>query len=464
MSEELKEECGVIGIIDLDGSNVALDLYHGLYALQHRGQESCGIVTNDDSKLSQEKGRGLVSENLGKKYKLDRLTGNMGVGHVRYAKTSDEIENVQPLVSRYCKGSLTLSFNGNIINAADLRHDLEMKGAIFQSTSDAEVIMNLVAIARTKCKSVEDAMKSVMAKLVGAYSIVLMSPRKIVAVRDPHGFHPLVLGKRGNEYIVTSETAALDVLGATLIRDIKSGEVLVIDNNGMRSDETFVNTQKKSSCSFELIYFARPDSIIDGVDVFSARLEIGKALARAHAVKDADVVIGAPDSGLVFAQGYSYESGTKFITGLIRNRYTGREFIKQTQSEREEEIKLKLNVVRSAVSGKNVVLVDDSIVRGTTCKFLIKMLKNAGAKSVHMRVASPAFKFPCYYGTDIPSREVLIANKMEVDQIAAEIGADSLAYLSLDALKQTLPDSANCCFACFNGEYPIDASRYEPKK
>lgn len=451
MLDKLREECGVVGVFDTEGGAVFQDIYKCLYALQHRGQESCGIVTNDDSKLSVEKGNGLVSEVL-EPYKVSRLAGDIGVGHVRYAKTSAALENVQPLVSRYCKGSLTLSFNGNITNAEEIRHRLEMNGAIFQSTSNAEVIMNLVAIARTKCKSVELAVLQVMKEIRGAYSLVIMSPRKLIAVRDPRGFHPLVLGKNGSKYVVASETCALDAVGAKFMRDIKPGEVLKIERNGLTSFDDFASTKKRALCSFEMIYFARPDSYIDGESVFMKRLEIGKALAKACPCEGADVVIGTPDSGLTFALGYSYESGTLYGDALIRNRYTGREFIKHTQKEREDELAVKLNPVKAAIEGKNVVLVDDSIVRGTSCTRVIKMLFNAGAKSVHMRVASPPFDYECYFGTDIPSREQLIAHGLDTAAICKKIGASSLGFLPLENLREILGEG--CCDGCYCGSYP----------
>lgn len=454
MTDKLHEECGVVGVFDTEGGAVAQDIYKCLYALQHRGQESCGIVTNDDARLSVEKSNGLVSEVL-EPYKINRLNGDMGVGHVRYAKTSAAIENVQPLVSRYCKGSLTLSFNGNITNAEDIRHRLEMNGAIFQSTSNAEVIMNLVAIARTKSKSVEVAVLEVMKEIRGAYSLVIMSPRKLIAVRDPRGFHPLVLGQKGGKYVVVSETCALDAIGAKFVRDIAPGEVLKIERDGLTSFGDFIASDKRALCAFEMIYFSRPDSYIDGESVFMKRLEIGKALARACPCENADLVIGTPDSGLTFALGYSYESGILYGDALIRNRYTGREFIKHTQKEREDELSVKLNPVRAAIEGKNVVLVDDSIVRGTSCTRVISMLFKAGAKSVHMRVASPAFDYECFFGTDIPSRDQLIAHGLDNEAICRKIGATSLGYLPLEKLREILGEGY--CDGCYCGKYPKGA-------
>lgn len=457
MFDKIHEECGVIGIYDFTGKSVSTEIYHGLYALQHRGQESCGIVTNDDSKLFTLKNNGLVSEVLGAHYKIDALKGNMGVGHVRYAKTSADLENVQPLVSRYCKGSITLSYNGNIMNAEKLRGELEQRGTIFQSFSAAEVIMNLVAIARTKAPSVEVAVLQVMKKLKGAYSFVLMSPRKIIAARDPHGFHPLVIGKTETSYVVASETSALDTLGATFVKDVLPGQVIKIDENGMTEFNDYVGKTKSSLCLFEYVYFARPDSIIDGNSVYDTRIEIGRRLAKFAPCADADCVIGVPDSGLNFAQGYAYESGLPYREGLIRNRYAGRVFIKHTQSERDETVGIKLSAIRSVVEGKSVALVDDSIVRGTTCGKLIQLLKKNGAKKVHMRIASPLFRFPCYYGTDVPSKDQLIANQLDVDGIAKKVGADSLGFLPLEQLRSLpLNPDRGYCDACFSGEYPIE--------
>lgn len=456
LTDKVHEECGVLGFYDVDGYSVAHELYHGLYALQHRGQESCGIVTNDDAKLHQIRECGLVSE-VFNEHNLETLVGNIGVGHVRYASENEPRENAQPLVSRYCKGSLTLAHNGSITNAKALREDLEAHGAIFQSTNDTEVIMHLIAIARTKTKSVEDAVISVMPKLEGAYSMVLMSPRKLMGIRDPHGLHPLCLGKKGNSYVIASESCALDTMRAEFVRDIEPGEVLLIEGTKLTSIKQFCG-KKPSLCIFEYMYFARPDSIIDGVSVYDTRIETGKLLAKAAPV-DADFVMGVPDSGLNFAQGYAMESGIPYGVGLIRNRYTGRTFIKKTQAERESAVNIKLNALASAVRGKRVVMVDDSIVRGTTCANIIKMLKEKGALEVHLRIASPKFLWPCYFGTDIPSRKHLIAARMSVEEIREKLGADSLAYLPVEALDEIgIRRDFGYCKACFTGDYPVNIS------
>lgn len=452
--DKAHEECGVMGFYDVDGYNVAHELYHGLYALQHRGQESCGIVTNDDSRLHQIKDKGQVSE-VFNEHNLETLTGNIGVGHVRYARANEPRENAQPLVSRYCKGSLTLAHNGNIINVKQLREELENNGAIFQTTNDTEVIMHLIAIARTKCKSVEDAVLSVMPKLEGAYSMVLMSPRKLMGIRDPQGFRPLCLGKKGNSYVLASETCALDTMRAQYVRDVEPGEIVLIEGSKITSIRDFCGKKKPSLCVFEYIYFARPDSVIDGVAVYDTRIQTGKLLAKASPVK-ADLVMGVPDSGLNFAQGYALGSGIPYGEGLIRNRYTGRTFIKHSQAEREAAVNIKLNVLASAVKGKRVVMVDDSIVRGTTCANIIKMLKDKGALEVHLRIASPPFLWPCYFGTDIPSKKELIAVKYTVEEIRKKVGADSLAYLPVEALKDIgVRKDFGYCNACFTGDYPV---------
>ena len=451
-TDKVHEECGVIGFYDVDGHSVAHEIYHGLYAFQHRGQESCGIVTNDDAHLHQIKDTGLVSE-VFNEHNLETLVGNIGVGHVRYAREGEPRENAQPLVSRYCKGSLTLAHNGSITNAKQLREELESHGAIFQSTNDTEVIMHLIAIARTKSHSVEQAMLQAMDRLEGAYSIILMSPRKLMGIRDPHGLHPLCLGKKGKSYVLASETCALDTMRAEFVRDVEPGEIVLIEGEKVTSLKQHCG-KKPALCIFEYMYFARPDSIIDGVSVYETRIATGKLLAKVAPVK-ADFVMGVPDSGLNFAQGYAMESGIPYGVGLIRNRYTGRTFIKQTQAERVSAVNIKLNALSSAVKGKRVVMVDDSIVRGTTCANIIKMLKDKGALEVHLRIASPKFLWPCYYGTDIPSRKQLIAANHSVEEIREMLGADSLAFLPVDELdKIGIRSDFGYCKACFTGSYP----------
>ncbi len=444
------EECGVMGAYDFDGNDVATDLYHGLYTLQHRGQESCGIVTNDYVALHAVKGPGLVSEVFTKE-NLATLTGKIGVGHVRYGAT-DPNEPIPPIMSRYCKGTMTLAMNGQITNYDELRDELEQRGAIFQSLSHAEMIMNLVAVARTQTHSAEEAMLAVMPKLKGAYSIVMMSPKKLIAVRDPYGFRPLSVGKRGNSYFVASETAAFDVIKAQRLYDVLPGQLVKIDETGVHKFDQNLG-KRPALCVFEHVYFARSDSILDGNSVYRARVNIGRELFKAHPAK-ADLVIGVPDSGLHFALGYSYESGIPYGVGIVKNNYVGRTFIRGTDAIRTEAVSIKLNALRDAIDGKNIVIVDDSIVRGTTSANLIKMLKEGGAKEVHMRIASPPFLWSCPYGTDIPDRSGLIAARMNVDQICEHIGADSLGYLPVEAFEKVGLKDCCHCKACFTGKYP----------
>ncbi|HEY8420091.1 MAG TPA: amidophosphoribosyltransferase [Clostridia bacterium] len=450
--DKVKEECGVFGFYDNDGFDVARMTYYGLYALQHRGQESCGIAVNDDGVITVHKGIGLVNEVFDSE-NIQELKGKMAVGHVLYSTSKFQREDCQPLVSRYIKGSLTIALNGNLTNAHELRAKLEQEGAIFQSSSNAEVIMHLAARARTKTHSIEEAMLKVLPQLEGAFSLIIMSPRKLIAIRDPKGFRPLCLGKIKNSYIIASETAALDVIRAEFLRDIEAGEMVIINQEGLNSIK--YASEQPSHCVFEYIYFARPDSVIDGVSVYQARVQTGKLLAKAHPV-EADIVVGVPDSGLSFAVGYAQESGIPYGEGLIKNRYTGRTFIKPTQDEREMSVSIKLNVLKNNIKGKRVILIDDSIVRGTTCANLIKLFRNAGATEIHMRVASPPFLWPCYFGTDIPSRKELIAVKYTLEEIRQKIGADSLGYLPLEDIKNIgLKQDQGYCDACFSGKYSI---------
>ena len=447
----IHEECGVMGAYDFDGGDVVMDLYHGLYTLQHRGQESCGIVTNNYVGLYTVKGKGLVNEVFNKD-NLSTLKGKIGVGHVLYGYTGEQSDGVQPIVSRYCKGSMTIALNGTITNYNELRSELEHRGAIFQSASHAEMVMNMVAVARTKTHSAEEALLSVVARLKGAFSIILMSPKKLMAVRDPHGFKPLSLGRRGNAYFFASETAVFDVIRAETICDVKPGELIKIDDDGVTHFDKGVGKAKPAQCIFEFVYFARPDSFIDGNSVYRARIDIGRELFKA-APAEADVVIGVPSSGLHFALGYSYESGIMYADGLVKNSYVGRTFIKGTDELRREAVSIKLNALRGAIKDKDVVLVDDSIVRGTTCANLIKLIKDGGAKRVHMRVASPPFIHSCPYGSDIPDRKHLAAVRMDIEGIRKSIGADTLGYLPIEAFKKVgLGD--RYCDACFTGNYP----------
>ena len=465
MFDSIHEECGVFGIFESSATNVAETTYLGLYALQHRGQESCGIAVCDDGVFRQHKGIGLVGEVFNKD-NLDNLgMANMALGHVRYSTTGgNNINNVQPLVVRHIKGNLALAHNGNLTNASELRSHFELNGAIFHSTSDTEDIAYSIVSERLQSRSIENAVEMAMYNLKGAYSCCLMSPSKLIAFRDPNGFRPLCLGitKTGG-YVVASESCAIDAVGAKFIRDILPGEVLVISEEGLKSIKT--HCEKDSSlCVFEFIYFARPDSVIEGQSVHAARQNAGKILANESPV-DADVVIGVPDSGIDAALGYSEASKIPYGIGFIKNKYIGRSFINPTQKGRESAVKIKLNVIKETVEGKRVILIDDSIVRGTTSARIIKLLKDSGAKEVHVRISSPAFKFPCYFGTDIDSKENLIACKYDTnEEIAKVIGADSLAYLSIDGAKK-LANKSCCgfCDGCFSGKYPVEVPENEEK-
>ena len=465
MTDNIHEECGVFGIYSDKPHNVAGTAYLGLYALQHRGQESCGIAVCDDGVFSSHKDNGLVSEVFSKDT-LDSLgNGNIAVGHVRYSTTGGSSRNnIQPLVIRHIKGNLALAHNGNLINANSLRKDFELSGAIFHGTSDTEAIAYTIVSERLHCNSTEDAVEKAMYRLQGAYSCVLMTATKLIAFRDPSGFRPLVLGKTPDgSYIIASESAAIETAGGLLVRDIKAGEIIIIDSNGVRSIETHCG-KKGNICVFEYIYFARPDSVIDGVCVHRARIRAGEFLAKESPV-DADIVIGVPDSGIDAAMGYSQTSGIPYDSGFIKNRYIGRSFIIPEQHNREDAVKLKLNVIRENICGKRVVMIDDSIVRGTTCGKIVKLLKNAGAKEVHVRISSPPFRHSCYFGTDIDSEENLIACRFKsIEDIATEIGADSLAYLSLDAALHIADGcSLGICDGCFSGNYPIEIKE-KPQK
>ncbi len=455
----LKEECGVFGAYDLDGGDVASTIYYGLFSLQHRGQESCGIAVSDTNgpkkNMTVHKGMGLVNEVFAVEH-LEELQGNIGLGHVRYSTAGKSTrENAQPLVLNYYKGTLGLAHNGNLINALELREELEKTGAIFQTTIDSEVIAYHIAKERINSATAEEAVTAALKKVKGAYSLIVMSPRKLIGARDPYGFKPLCIGKRDNTYIIASETCALDTVGAEFVRDVEPGEIVTITKDGIQSQMSLAleNAEKQARCIFEYIYFARPDTVIDGVSVYESRIKAGRFLAADSPV-DADMVIGVPESGNAAAQGYAIESGIPYGVGFVKNSYVGRTFIKPKQSMRESSVQIKLNVLKENVRGKRIVMIDDSIVRGTTCHRIISMLKEAGAKEVHMRVSSPAFLHPCYFGTDIPSEDQLIASGRTIEEIRELIGADSLAYLRTDrlaALSKNLP----YCDACFTGDYPI---------
>lgn len=455
----LHEECGVFGMYDFDGNDVAGSIYYGLFALQHRGQESCGIAVSDtdgpQGAAKVYKGMGLVNEVFTPDI-LDSLKGNIGVGHTRYSTAgSSTRENAQPLVLNYVKGILGLAHNGNLINAAELRKELEYTGAIFQTTIDSEVIAYHIARARIQTPSVEEAVKVAMDKIKGAYSLIVMSPRKLIGARDPYGFKPLCIGRRDNAYILASETCALDTIGAEFVRDVEPGEVVTICENGILSDKSrCLPKEKEARCIFEYIYFSRPDSIIDGVSVYHSRILAGKYLAIDHPV-EADLVVGVPESGNAAALGFSLQSGIPYGTAFVKNGYVGRTFIKPKQSSRESSVRVKLNVLTEAVKGKRVVMIDDSIVRGTTSDRIVSMLKSAGAAEVHVRVSSPPFLNECYFGTDIPSKDQLIANDRTVEEIRQMIGADSLGYLEFNRLSEMV-NGLPICTGCFNGIYPME--------
>ncbi|PWJ77992.1 UNVERIFIED_CONTAM: amidophosphoribosyltransferase [Murimonas intestini] len=459
VSDKLKEECGVFGIYDFDGNDVASTIYYGLFALQHRGQESCGIAVSDTKGpkgvVQSYKGMGLVNE-VFTEDTFDNMKGDIGVGHVRYSTAgASSRENAQPLVLNYIKGTLALAHNGNLINAVRLREELAYDGAIFQTTIDSEVIAYHIARARVKTATVEEAVLHAMKKVEGAYSLVVMSPRKLIGARDPYGFKPLCIGKRDNAYIITSETCALDTIGAEFVRDVLPGEIVTITKDGIKSDTSMcLPAEKEARCIFEYIYFARPDSRIDGRSVYHSRILAGRYLAMDSPV-EADLVVGVPESGNAAALGYSLESGIPYGTAFVKNGYVGRTFIKPKQSSRESSVRVKLNVLKEAVEGKRIIMIDDSIVRGTTSDRIVSMLKEAGAKEVHMRVSSPPFLWPCYFGTDVPAREQLIAYNRTIEEIREMIGADSLGYLKTERLEQ-LTGGLPICKGCFTGNYPLD--------
>ncbi|MGN0341406.1 MAG: amidophosphoribosyltransferase [Roseburia sp.] len=456
----LHEECGVFGMYDFDGKDVASSIYYGLFALQHRGQESCGIAVSDTNgpkgKVTAYKDMGLVNEVFTGE-QLESMKGDIGVGHVRYSTAgSSTRENAQPLVLNYVKGTLALAHNGNLINAQELRHELEYTGAIFQTTIDSEVIAYYIARERLNSKTAEEAVRRACMRLKGAYSLVVASPRKLIGARDPYGFRPLCIGKRDNAYIITSETCALETIGAEFVRDVLPGEVVTISpEGGIQSDTTMcIPKEKEARCVFEYIYFARPDSHLDGVSVYGSRIQAGRFLAMDSPV-DADLVVGVPESGNAAAQGYSLQSGIPYGTAFVKNGYVGRTFIKPKQSSRESSVRVKLNVLKESVAGKRVIMIDDSIVRGTTSDRIVRMLRDAGATEVHVRISSPPFLWPCYFGTDIPAREQLIAYNRSIEDIRQVIGADSLGYLGIDRLEQMV-DGLPICKGCFNGKYPMD--------
>ena len=451
----LGEECGVFGAYDIDGHDVAASIYYGLFALQHRGQESCGIAVTDTAgkrKVLSRKGLGHVNDVFDEKV-LSELKGNLGVGHVRYSTAGGtRVENAQPLVINYVKGTLAIAHNGNLVNAIELRKELEYTGAIFQTTIDSEVIAYHIARERLEAATAEEAVRLAMKKIKGAYALVVSSPRKMIGARDPFGLKPLCIGKRENTYFLASESCAIAAVDAEFVRDVLPGEIVTITKDGIASDMSMaMPAEKQARCIFEYIYFARTDSTIDGVNVYHSRIIAGKALAESYPV-EADLVV---DSGLVAAKGYSEQSGIPYGMAFHKNSYVGRTFIKPKQSDRESSVKIKLNVIPEVVKGKRIVMVDDSIVRGTTCANIIKMLKKAGATEVHVRISSPPFLHPCYFGTDVPSNEQLIAHSHTPEQIRDMIGADSLGYMEIEKLKNMVGD-LHFCDACFTGNYPME--------
>ena len=455
INDKLHEECGVFGIWDAEKEDVAHDIYYGLTALQHRGQEAAGIAVCDThgerGNISLRKGPGLVSEIFNEE-NLNAMKGNIGIGHVRYSTTGGgSIENAQPMVSYYLKGTLALVHNGNIVNCDELKRTLMEEGTVFKATSDSEVIHVLLAKMRAVTGSIEEAVKKTMPKLIGGYALIIMSPRKIIAARDPLGLKPMCIGKTETGYVIASESCALSAVGAEFMRDVKPGEIITVSKRGLECDDSMC-TSEHAHCVFEYIYFARLDSKIDNVSVYNARINGGRALAKAYPV-EADIVAGVPESGVCAAAGYSLESGIPYVQAFYKNSYIGRTFIKPTQKERESAVHMKLSVLNDAVRGKRIVLIDDSIVRGTTISNLILMLREAGAKEVHVRICSPEFTHPCFYGTDVADTSQLIADKYSVEEIRQNIGADSLGYMRIEDLSPMV-GGLPICKACFDGNYP----------
>jgi len=456
MDDKLHEECGVFGVWSTEDISASSWIYYGLVALQHRGQESAGIVVCDTKgpigNICSHKGMGLVSEVFHEEV-LSKLRGNIGIGHVRYSTAGAScIENAQPFSINYAKGTLALAHNGNITNANEIKEELEKEGAIFNGSSDSEVITYRIARERMETGTIEDAVTSVAKTLKGGFALLVMSPQKLIAVRDPLGLKPLCIGKVNNSYIFASESAAITAVNGEFVRDVLPGEIVVLSKEGIKSEMALIS-DKKAHCVFEYIYFARLDSKIDAISVYDARLRGGKALAKRYPV-DADVVTGVPESGLTAAVGYAEEAGIPFKLAFNKNSYVGRTFIKPTQQERMSAVHMKLSVIESVVKDKVVVLIDDSIVRGTTIANLITMMRKAGAKEVHVRISSPPFLHPCYYGTDVPDNSQLIANEYSVDEICERIGANSLGYMQLEDLGQMTGDLP-LCKACFDGCYPV---------
>ena len=459
----MREECGVFAVYSKPDSDVAAQAFYALYALQHRGQESCGIAVNDDGVISYHRDLGLVPDVFDSE-RLERLgRGNMALGHVQYSKKSLRTRsNAQPLVVRHVKGPMALAYNGALTNAHELRQELEMNGAIFHSTGDIEVIGYVITRHRLRTSSIEKAVEAAMNELGGAYSLVIMSPTKMIAARDPMGFRPLCIGELDGDIIFASETCALDSLGARFIREVEPGEIVLVNKNGIQSIRTHCRGTS-SLCLFEFVYIARPDSVISGQSVHQARKRAGEILAQEFPA-EADVVIGLPDSGLEAALGYAGASGIPYGVGFIKNRYVGRTFIQPTQSERERSVRIKINPVSETVRGKRVVVVDDSIVRGTTTQRAVALLREAGAKEIHMRISSPPFVYPCFFGVDADSRQSLIMYKNTLAETCRYIGADSLEFISIEGVRSIAEDaSCSFCDACFTGNYPVPVPDEKPE-
>src|SRR6266702_4642773 len=454
-----EEECGVFGIYNHpEAANLT---YLGLYALQHRGQESCGIVSSDGIGLHSHKNMGLVADVFGNQEIFKSLPGKGAIGHVRYSTTgSSVLKNVQPIMVDYSRGSIAVAHNGNIVNAQIIKDELEAWGSIFQTTMDTEIIVHL--LASSKANSLVERLGEALNRIKGAYCLLFITETRMIAARDPHGFRPLCLGKLGDAYVVASESCALDLIEADFIREIEPGEIIEIDKNGMTSHFPLKKAEP-APCIFEFVYFARPDSFIFGKNVYQVRKELGRELAREHRI-EADVVIPVPDSGVPAAMGYAEESGIRFELGLIRNHYVGRTFIEPRQSIRHFGVKIKLNPVREVLKGKRVIVIDDSIVRGTTSRKIVKMVRHAGASEVHVLISSPPTSYPCYYGIDTPTRKELISSSHTIDEITRYITADSLGYLSREGLLTAVGgNDGTYCRACFSGDYPIAFPKLKPE-
>jgi amidophosphoribosyltransferase len=455
--DKMEEECGVFGVYCKENKEVSQMCYYAMYALQHRGQESAGITVSNGGQLYSYKGMGLTADVFTEET-LNQLQGNAAIAHVRYSSFKDnKIENAQPIESRFKLGQIAVAHNGNLTNSKVIRELLEDGGATFTSTSDSEVVIKM--IARKAADGLEEAIKATVSAVKGAYAFVMLADKKLIGIRDPYGIRPLCIGTNdAGDYFLASESCAIDAIGGHIVRDVEAGEMVIIDDNGIKSVK-YAENRNIAPCSFEHIYFARPDSTIDGINVYQARVEAGKLLAKQCKV-DADIVIGVPDSGVPAAIGYAEESGIPYAMGLIKNKYIARTFIKPVQSLREQAVMVKLNPLRIQLEGKRVVVVDDSLVRGTTSKILIEIIRRAGAKEVHFRSASPAVMHPCFYGVDIAHRKELIAARMSVDEIRKEINADTLDYLSLENMLKSLK-SNNFCVGCFNGVYPMSTPTEE---